>query len=263
MQGRFDESGQCGMQIQELSREPAVHANSMIHGSRNPRGRGMMDKALDMLEQVHITFDSLAYYRAYASLEQAHILCGCNKPVEAQNAIKRAEELSPAISLLAPGSGSTYRYVPLLLLGQFGEAAHMLETDSRAEAGWTFIRAAHLLKASLLWHLDNKENKARRSLEEIVRRFPERRCHYMAGLATNLLCGEWQCLKDIPSSGYHRSEIFYLAALALEKQDRAAAANEFLKMSVTEDPSRRWPAYLAEQKQAAERQGNQPQRMER
>ncbi len=263
MQGRFAESEQCLSRIMEISQEPSAHANAVIHNARNPRGRGRPAEALDMLKQVHQKFSRLNAFRAYAGLEASLLWCSLNNSQEAMNAIKQAEELHPGLDLLSAGSGGTYRYVPLLLLERFGEAAQMLETDSRADGNRIFVRAAHLLKASLLWHLDNKENKARKALEEIVRRFPERRCHYMAALALNLLRGEWQCLKDIPSSAYHRSEIFYLAALALEKQDRAAAANEFLKMSVTEDPSRRWPAYLAEQKQAAERQGNQPQRMER
>lgn len=245
MQGRFEESDQCIAKITELSKEPAINANALIHGARNPRGRGQLEKAFAMLEQVQHKFDQLTTYLAYASLEQSHLLCSLNKPVEAMEAIAKADELHPGIDLLSAGSGSTYRYVPLLLVEKFDEAAQLLETDSRAEGNWIFMRATHLLKASLLWYLDQAENKARRALEEIVRRFPERRCHAVAALAENLLHNEWKCLREFPSSSYYRSEIFYLAALVLEKQGQRASAQEFMKMSAKEDLSLRWPAALA------------------
>ena len=49
----------------------------------------------------------------------------------------------------------------------------------------------------------------------------------------------------MPYSAYERSEMFYLAALLYLERGRKNDGDRLMRAAVVEDPTLRWPAYLA------------------
>lgn len=239
--GKFDAAEEWLSQIRQASRNRSQLAGCSLISAYVLRGQGKMDQALAGFEAMQKDFVELTDYRVYAKLESALILCSLNRSSEARRALDEAYAWGVGIQ-------SRYSYVVDLLAGNFEQGAQDLLSDSRGDSPNLFERAEQATKAAMLLEIGGNKKAAQKIWEEIIGRFPGERCAFFAAFAADMLEGRIDSLREIVTGAYQRSELFYLASKACEKRGDPARSHDFLDLCLKEDPSLRWPAYLAGKK---------------
>ena len=108
--------------------------------------------------------------------------------------------------------------------------------------------ADRAVKAGILFELAGERKRAEEAWKGVEKRFPPERCGFYALLAKDLRSDRPDNLEDMVFHAQIRSEMFYLCALLFEKRENEKRSHELLELCVKEDPTLRWPAFLARQK---------------
>jgi hypothetical protein len=242
---------------------------------------------LRALEEVAARYPNEKQQCAFAILESALILCSLGKPDQARNAIAWARNLFQQHSYFQTGECSLILYVPELVEGNYLAASQVLLADSNVDDGNLGLHAEQAIKAGIMQELGNHKDDARKVWSEAARRYPAERCCFYGMLANMLLSSQLSALSiqleekntsslihpssftphlssdtsvafripnsefDISKMPFHphiRSEMFYLVGLLCEKRGQMEQGKALFQMSVKEDATLRWPAYLSKKR---------------
>jgi hypothetical protein len=131
--------------------------------------------------------------------------------------------------------------------GRLGELADLLLEASRRDDGNQSARGQEAVTAGILLELSGKRREAVKVWKEAIRKFPPDRCCFWAGLAEALAAKESDGIESMPLFWRARSEMSYLAGLLYEHRGDTRRARRLFDLSLKEDPTLRWPAFMARQ----------------
>jgi AraC-like DNA-binding protein/tetratricopeptide (TPR) repeat protein len=135
-----------------------------------------------------------------------------------------------------------------LLRRQHARTAAWLLEGARLETPDLFARGQMAVTAGILLELAGRKQAALDVWRETSRRFPPEYCYFWGGFARELAANRLPPIEALQHYFHVRSEMFFLTGLLEEHRGHAARARELLALAVREDPTRLWPAQLAERK---------------
>ncbi len=245
---KFDESESILLETKAMTRNPFFLAYCDIYRSFNARAGGRIEEASRMLEAVDIQYPEAASMVAFARIHRAFLCISTGKITQARKILEQAEAGDPQYFYFQPGSRDAL-FCPLhLRAGEYGQAANMLESGARIGGHGTWQQAQKGVKAGILHEIGGNEDAAKSTWDWIAHRYPADRYGFFGALASALLSDKEDHLEKMPYHPEHRSEMFYICALLYEMRGNRDRAQTLLQMSLEEDPTLRWPAWLAREK---------------
>lgn len=248
IQGKFDEALICYDQFRKRTTNRFTRIRCEVPTAFILRGKEKIEESVELLISIWTHREQVPRLAAYAKLEVALLHCARREVDVARTIISQAQELGQGLSWLQVGQRSRYLYVPELVSGNFEKAAEILLEDARFGDTDIFVHAGQAAKAAAILDIAGKSTEARKVWIEITRRFPASQCGYYASLAHAMTEGNETAFPNMLGGAYERSELFYLAAAMYEKRGDVNRSTDLLRASLNEDPTLRWPAYLAKQK---------------
>ncbi len=242
-QGRFDESEKFLASIEERAAHAHDLARCSIYRAFNLRGAMRLQEAMDLLGQVVDRFPGARnfwpFVRLHLSLLQS--LTGDGKSAKRTLADVRIAMPYPLSPLDL--------YLPDFLEQKYLDIAHALRGSFPQEGGLALeYRAHYLFVTALCFALGGKSDPFREILEHLTRRFPEKSCCFYRFASEGLLRNDEIDLEVFPYPNQRRSEIFFLLGTIHDLKGNSERAHHWWRLSLKEDPTLRWPAFLARQK---------------
>ena len=263
VQGEFDASDALLAEMEKGDSNPDSLVYCAMNRSFNMRGRGKLKRALELLNKIHEQHTE-SYDDSMAGLESGVLLCMLGNYEEARLQFQKivrhswVDERKPF-----------FEYVLLLMEKDYEKAASIFIEGFRK--GYTAIHAAMFIIAGILLELAAKKPKekleqdpesfpryvnitdmllleARKIWAEGIRRFPLSQINFYAELAQCFLSNSPDNLEKLPGLPLQRSEMFYLAGLFYESRGNEKRAKELLNLSIKEDATLNWPAYLSKER---------------
>jgi tetratricopeptide (TPR) repeat protein len=244
VQGRISESEKAIDAARGRTRDPYYRARCDIYHAFNLRAKGQLQEAVRSLEKIKEHYPQVKQQIAFAELQASLIWCTMGKTKQAKASVLCAQKADPGYYGVAKGQKGYYLYVFHLMEGHFIKAANALLEDA-LHSPHNLASAIEKVKAGILFELGADTETARKTWFEVGRRFPESAYHFYGALAKRLASGQSDLTEEIPAGPHERSEMCYLAALLAEKRGNPNRCRELLRLSVSKDPTRRWPACLA------------------
>jgi tetratricopeptide (TPR) repeat protein len=211
------------------------------------RGQGRFREALEILDRAEREHPGETPEAAsQVVVYRAQILCGFGRHKEALRALAKAGvlDLDPGHQAFGDFAGTSY--APLALSGEWKRAARMMQGMMRAERRTPFARAVSAMIAGMLLEVGGDDRAAKRAYRDAEKRFPPDRVCMLGAAAGELARREGTgSLEAAPYEAQVRSELFYWAARVLEKRGKKKESTRLMRLAVSEDPTRRWPAELA------------------
>lgn len=245
IQGKFLESEEVLAKTKKISTDQSMLAGCVIYRAFNLRAQEKFIEALDTLQTVRELYSGAESWCSTSLIHSALISCMLQKPDKAEELLKTAERAYKNQSDFSLAARGNIWYVPAFFKCEYRKAADLLLASSKDENGQIARQANQALKAGILFELAFNNIKAEEVWGDLIKRFPPHYCNYYSEPARAFMHGEKDNLEEMPYEALRRSEMFYLAGLLYEKRGNKKRAKELFAMSLKEDPTLRWPAYLA------------------
>lgn len=244
-QGKFNASDKLLEELKELNKDyPMDFARADTYAALNLRGRGKLDEATSHFGGLAERHSAAMGWPAFGELEASLICCQTGDLSRARILLANACSEAPGKKNQRLGK-SEYFYVPEFLDGRYAKAAEILGHDhARLKPGSMAYAHVGLKMAICLW-LSGDAKAARDALATISTRCPKDQINFFGELAAQLAKRQTELVSQLPEEQRYRSEMFFLVARLCAHWGQKKRAKELLRMSANEDPTNRWPSWVA------------------
>lgn len=241
--GKPSESERVRLEIEESTHDPFTRARSTLHKAMIMREQGNMNEALDLLVSMKKLFPLEDMLAAHAKIQASHILCCLGRRDEALVLFEEAKSEAPHYSIRIKHT------VPMFVMtDRFLEGGEALFAEYSRNKNDTALIAETGVKAGILFELAGRPEEARKIFVGVSERFPPEKVCFYGSFAQALAANAAFSIADMPYDHLKRSEMFYLFGLLKERRGEPAEARSLYSMSISEDPTLRWPVYFSRKK---------------
>jgi hypothetical protein len=239
LQGKWSEANADIERVKNSTGNPEILVRCDITLISVLRGQQRLGDLHALVEGMHFRYGPLQSPLAFAEVQRLEATCAAGEWNRAKVLLEKCIKKRIRIP-----------YAAWFLQGEGLRATESLLAQSQNEKLEMADRAEQIIKAGIIMEIAGKASRGKEMWDRVIREFPGTRCHYYDSLARSLGSDNCGNVEEMPHSAFRRSELFYLTALLAEHRGRAERSRELLEMGVREDPTLRWPAYMAKQKLA-------------
>jgi len=250
IQGRAVAARRTLAEAKESTNDRTMLARLTLLEAYGLRGDGRLDEALGKLGEIRADLSPRHVVATASMMEEALLLSRLGDARGSRRVLRRLGRLNRDTPEAVEYPLAYARYGCSCIDGKYADAARIMDGVSRNERGSLVQCAEAGVKAGLLLLATGEEEKAGKAFARVATRFPPDRCCAYGALARDLQERRVDRLAELPYERRARSELFCLAALGIEKSGDQRGARDLFEMSAAEDPTQRWPAFLAKERLA-------------
>lgn len=235
-------------------RQAGRSATIMFHKARIAYHRAICLRMRRKLQESLAAFKAIAdrspvvpMFAAPARCEAARVMCMLGHFRKAYRMLAEARKQNPRTFPMDEHCWSEQMMVPLLLLGEFAQAAELMESDlppdSRPDR-----RAYHRVVQAIVTELSGDNNLAAQRFRRIVEEFPQTECNFAGKFAANLAAGKADDVESFPAVGYDYVLIVFLVGLLQELRGKQKRAMGLYELAGKADVQYSWVAHAARMK---------------